>query len=250
MTDMSEEQACPGTCNRHYREAREKFNQDLAEYDPLDADQSRPIPPSIQAWPGNPWCGTCKSRIRETLAELDILASLLSATADGHRAGPGGERVSGSAGTLSPSQAGDDLDELAAMLTGWADAYREHAGLDVPLARSGRLAAPETELIAWLNRRLDEILVSPFAVDFGQEVMQWHREFTSKTKAGVQTHRLPVRCPRLHCGLLTLTVTDGEKYVICHNPDCGARIPRAEYDAEVVRLGAALERGELETEVA
>ena len=47
-----------------------------------------------------------------------------------------------------------------------------------------------------------------------------------------------------------LTWTDGDTYVICHNPDCEARIPRAEYDAEVIRLGAALERGELESEVA
>ena len=85
---MSSEEACPGTCNRHYREAREQFNQALAAYDPLDSAQSRPIPPSIQAWPGDPWCGRCKSRIRETLAELDDLAALLLATADGHRAGP------------------------------------------------------------------------------------------------------------------------------------------------------------------
>ena len=250
MTGMSEEQACPGRCNRAYREAREQWHKALADYDPLDAGQSRPIPPSIQPWPGNPWCGTCKSRIRETLAELDILASLLSATADGHRAGPGGERVSGSADALSPSQAGDDLDELIAMLTGWAEAYRDHAGLDMPLARRGRLAAPETELIAWLNRRLDEILVSPFAVEFGQEVMQWHREFTNKTKAGARTLRKPLRCPRPQCRLLTLTWTEGDTYVCCSNPDCGARIPLAEYEAETARLSEALERGELDAEVA
>lgn len=250
---MSDEQACPGRCNSRYREAREAFKAALLAYDlegRLDANQSRPIPPNIQPDLGNPWCGTCKSRIREALAELDILASLLAATADGHRHGPGTERVSGSAVYLSPSTAGDDLDELISMLSGWEDAYRDHAELGPQQARRGQLAAPETEIIAWLmrDRRLDQILTAPFAVDFGQEILQWHREFKNKTKAGVRTERLPVRCSR--CRFLMLTWTDGDTHVICHNPDCEARIPRAEYDAEVIRLGAALERGELESEVA
>jgi len=249
MTDMSEEQACAGTCNRHYREAREKFNQALAEYDPLDADQSRPIPPSIQPWYGNPWCGTCKSRIREALAELDDLAALLMATADGHRAGPGLERVSGSADALSPSQAGDDLEELTSMLAGWESAYRDLKDWQ-SLTRRGHLASAVTTCIAWLSAHLDEILVAPFAVDFGTEILQWHREFTNKTKAGARTLRKPLRCPRPQCRLLTLTWTEGDTYVCCSNPDCGARIPLAEYEMETQRLSEALERGELEADVA
>ena len=246
---MSDEQACPGVCNRPWREAREAFTKALAEYDPLDADQSRPLPPSIQAWPGDPWCGRCKSRIRETLAELDDLAALLMATADGHRAAPGTERVSGSAEQMSPSQAADDLEELGSMLHGWESAYRDLR--DWPsLTRRGHLASAVTTCIAWLSVRLDEILITPFAADFGQEVMLWHREFTNKTKAGQRTLRKPLRCPRPSCRLLTLTWTEGDTYVICNNPDCQARIPLAEYEAETARLGAALERGELEAEVA
>jgi hypothetical protein len=249
---MSTEEACPGTCNRGYREAQAAFKQALADYDRegrLDANQSRPIPPSIQAWPGNPWCGTCKSRIGQALAELDYLAGILHAAADGHRAAPGTERVSGTAEPMSPSQAGDDLEELSSMLKGWEDAYRELRDWQFTAPR-GHLASPETETINWLGKHLKEILVTPFAADFGNEILQWHREFTNKTKAGVRTERLPLRCPRPHCRLLTLTLTDGDTYVICHNPDCQARIPRTEYDAEVARLGAALERGELEAEVA
>jgi len=249
MTGMSEEQACPGRCNRAYREAREQWHKALADYDPLDAGQSRPIPPSIQPWPGNPWCGTCKSRIREALAELDDLAALLMATADGHRAGPGTERVSGSADALSPSQAGDDLEELTSMLTGWESAYRDLKDWQA-LTRRGHLASAVTTCIAWLSAHLDEILVAPFAVDFGTEILQWHREFTNKTKAGARTLRKPLRCPRPQCRLLTLTWTEGDTYVICNNPDCGARIPLAEYEAETVRLSEAMERGELEAEVA
>jgi len=244
---MSAEEACPGTCNRHYREAREQFKQALADYDPLDANQSRPVPPSIQPFPGDPWCGQCKSRIRETLAELDYLAGMLAATADGHRAGPGGERVSGSAAPLSPSAASDDLDELSSMLRGWEDAYRELRGWQSG-ARRGYLASPETETINWLRLHLSEILAAPFAVDFGEEVMQWHREFVNKTKAGKRTLRKPLRCPRPQCRLLTLTWTEGDTHVTCGNPDCRAVIPLAEYEAETARLSAALERGELEAE--
>ena len=133
------------------------------------------------------------------------------------------------------------------MLTGWEDAYREHRNWP-SLARRGYLAAPETECISWLMRHLDEILRAPFAVDFGMEVMLWHREFTNKTKAGKRTLRKPLRCPRPSCRLLTLTWTEGDTHVICGNPDCRAVIPLAEYEAETARLGAALERGELEAE--
>jgi hypothetical protein len=246
---MSTETPCPGTCNRHFREAQEKFKQDLAAYDPLDANQSRPVPASVQAWPCDPWCGTCKSRIREALAELDDLAALLMATADGHRAAPGTERVSGSADAMSPSQAGDDLEELTAMLAGWEAAYRDLRGWP-SLTRRGHLASAVTTCIAWISARLDEVLVTPFAAEFGQEVMQWHREFTNKTKAGQRTLRKPLRCPRPQCRLLTLTWTEGDTYVICNNPDCGARIPLAEYELETARMSAALERGEMEAEVA
>jgi hypothetical protein len=135
------------------------------------------------------------------------------------------------------------------MLRGWEDAYREL--MDWPsLARRGHLASAVTTCVAWLSARLDEILTAPFAVDFGTEVMQWHREFTNKTKAGARTLRKPLRCPRPQCRLLTLTWTEGDTYVCCGNPDCGARIPLAEYEMETARLSAALERGELEAEVA
>ena len=246
---MSSEEPCPGTCNRHWREGQEAFRQALADYDPLDADQSRPVPPSIQAWPGDPWCGRCKSRIRETLAELDDLAALLMATADGHRSAPGTERVSGSAAPVSPSQAGDDLEELTSMLSGWESAYRDLRDWR-SLARRGHLASAVTTCIAWLSLHFDEIITAPFAADFGAEVLRWHQEFTGKTKAGARTLRKPLRCPRPQCRLLTLTWTEGDTYVTCNNPDCNSRIPLAEYEAEVIRLGEALERGDVESEVA
>lgn len=246
---MSSEQACPGLCNRKYRELREAFLQALDDYERegrLDPNQSRPIPPDIQPWQGDPWCGTCKSKIRVALAQLDYLAGILAATADGHRAGPGGERVSGTAIHMSPSQAGDDLDELVSVLFSWEDSYREQMKWEESQPRRGHLAAPETECITWLMKHLDDILRHPDIGElFGTEILRWHREFTDKTKAGTRKLRKPLRCPS--CQMLLLTWTEGDSHVECGNPDCRRpRIPLAEYEIEAERRAEALARGEME----
>lgn len=232
---MSGEENCPGPCNRRYREARDLYRHALADYDPLDSAQSRPDPPDVSPWLGEPvWCGPCASRVRLRLAELDDLIALRKATADGQRQSDTAERVSGSsAGAASPSQAADDEDELAAMLLGWERAYRDLRRWPSPAPR-GELASAETTCIAWLAHHLDGILRSPLAADFGLEILQWHREFTGSAKAGVRTLRKPMRCPS--CQLLTLTWTEGEQQVNCSNPDCRRILSLAEYDAEVQRM--------------
>ena len=97
---------CPGPCNRRWREARDAYKQALADYDPLDSAQSRPDPPEIRPWPGEPvWCAECTTGIVLKLAQLDYLAGILSAYADGHRQSADLERVSGTAEPASPSQA-------------------------------------------------------------------------------------------------------------------------------------------------
>ncbi len=234
---MSAEEACPGTCNRHYREARAAHKQALADYDPLDSSQSRPEAPGVTPWPGDPvWCGPCGSKIRLSLAQLDDLLALRKANADGHRQSDAAERVSGnSTEPASPSQAGDDEDELAAMLTGWESAYRDLRRWPSAAPR-GELASAETTCIAWLMHHLNGILRSPLAADFGMEVLQWHREFTGSTKAGVRTLRKPMRCPS--CQYLTLTWTEGEQQVTCSNPACNRIMSLTDYDAEAARMAA------------
>jgi hypothetical protein len=232
---MSSEEPCPGPCNRRYREARDAYRQALADYDPLDSAQSRPGPPEVVPWLGEPaWCGPCASLVRQRLAELDDLIALRKATADGQRQSDAAERVSGSsAAAASPSQALDDEDETASMLLGWERAYRDLRRWPSPAPR-GDLASAETACIAWLMHHLDGILRSPAAADFGLEILQWHRELASSAKAGVRTLRKPMRCPS--CQLLTLTWTEGEQQVGCSNPDCRRILSLAEYDAEVQRM--------------
>lgn len=234
MGGMSSEEACPGPCNRRYREARDAYRQALADYDPLDSAQSRPDPPEIRPWPGEPaWCGPCASRVRLYLAQLDDLIALRKAPADGHRQSDAAERVSGSAAAPTASQAGDDEDEAAAMLTGWEGAYRDIRGWPSPAPR-GELASVETTCIAWLLHHLDGILRSPVAEDFGLEILRWHREFTGSAKAGVRTLRKPMRCPS--CQYLTLMWTEGEQQVNCENPACNRILSLAEYEAETERM--------------
>src|ERR1700722_7275471 len=171
---MRSEVACPGPCNRGYREPRDTYRQALADYDPLDSSQSRPDPPEVVPWLGDPaWCGPCASVVRLRLAELDDLIALRKATADGQRQSDAAERVSGSsAAPASPSQALDDEDETASVLLGWERASRDLRGWPSP-PRRGDLATTETTCIAWLMHRLDGILRSPIAADFGLEILQW-----------------------------------------------------------------------------
>ena len=234
---MSSDEACPGPCNRRVREARDAYRQAVADYDPLDSSQSRPDPPSVAPWPGEPvWCGPCASRIRLRLAELDDLIALRKATADGQRQSDAAERVSGSAADPpSPSQAHDDEDETASVLLEWERAYRELRRWPSPAPR-GDLASAETACIAWLMHHLDGILRSPVAADFGLEVMQWHRELAGSAKAGVRTLRKPMRCPS--CKQLTLTWTEGEQQVNCSDTVCRRVLSLAEYEAEVDRMTA------------
>lgn len=229
---MAEQEICPGACNRRFREARDVYRQALADYDPLDSTQSRPGIPEVAPWLGDPiWCGLCASNVRLRLAELDDLIALRKHTADGHTQSDAAERVSGSATEArSPSQAGDDEVDAAAMLTGWESAYRDIKGWPSAAPR-GDLASVQTSCIAWLLHHFDGIMRSPVAVDFGLEVLQRHREFTGSTKAGVRTLRKPMRCPS--CQYLTLVWTEGEQQVNCDNPVCHRILSLTEYEALV-----------------
>ena len=247
---MSSEEACPGPENRRYREAWDTYRQALDSYDPLDSAQSRPDPPEIQPRPGDPvWCGDCAARISLRLAELDELAGLLAATADGLRGDGEAERVSGSAEPASPSRAADDLDEMWGMLSGWETIYRDLNGWLSPPPR-GELARRETACVNWLRRHLKGILASPVAADFGLEILQWHREGEGSAKAGRRTVRKPMRCPSHNCRMLSLFWTEGDKDVHCMNPSCRRILSLREYEEEAERQADLLQRHGVEAYIA
>lgn len=225
--------ACAGPCNHHWREAQTAFRQALAAYDPLNPDERRPVPPQVFPVPGEPvWCGRCAAAIRAELAELDDLACLLAAAADGHRGAGAGERVTGTAGRRSPSPSADVLDELYSVLHGWESAYR---GTD-PVARRGYLASALTTCVAWMVAHFDGMIRHPdIGVPFGEEVRQWHRSLRRRAKAGSGRRRKPLPCPR--CDEPGLIWNEGDTYVRCGNRDCGRLLSLDEYD-EYEKLAA------------
>ena len=251
---MTTVEPCPGSCNSRWREAREVFKQALASYERegiLDPKQTRPEPPSIQPVYGEPvWCGRDASHIRQCLADLDTLAALLGWIADGHAALAGSDtgRVSGTAETMSPSDAVDELADLMAVLTEHENAYREVLGIGTP-PRRGFLASASSECIAWLGQHLDGVLASVIAEGFGTDVLAWHRLWRRQAKAGVRKLTKPLRCPS--CRLLMLIWQEGNDRVDCANPDCGRVLSYADYEAIVQeRAGRDARDDDTETPIA
>ena len=224
---------CPGNCNSRWREAQQAYQQALTLYDPLDPHQERPQPPDIQPWHGSPvWCSACSSRISQRLGQLDDLACILQAFADGHRDAPDSPLIAASSEPMSPSQAGDAADDLARMLGGWEHAYRDHRKWPYP-RRDPDLASWITACSAWLSSHLAAILASPLGEDFGAEVLSWHAGLAGQAKAGTRKLAKPMRCPG--CRQLTLTWTEGEATVHCSDPACRAVMGYDEDEAEVSR---------------
>lgn len=226
--------ACPGRCNRKYRGLWRDYSNAHAAFRAAStrwlsgSDEPAPIepdPPTWEPWWGEPiWCPRDVADIRQHLAELSDLASMYAAEADGHREAPTDSRVSGSAEPSSPSPVLDDLDELAGWLRDWESAY---TGTD-PIARRGLLADSVYTGVAFLLARLDRMLALPdVAVDFGNEVLGWHKRLVGKTKAGAQVHRMQMRCPG--CQSMSLEWTDGTESVVCIMRDCGRILRLGEY---------------------
>lgn len=210
---------CPGSCNAAWRKMT------------VPEDQ-RPDP----VWGEPAWCPPCTARIRHNLAELDDLAALLNAVADGHREQPA-TQIRSARHAPTPSAAADTIDELTRTLSAWEDAYREIKGF--PSApRRGYLATITTATIAWLTSHLHGILEAPFAADFGLEIRQWHKQLTDQTKAGTGTHKKPVPCPR--CGLRLLTYAEGTEYVACAG--CNRHMTLDEYHEHLAAAARDLER--------
>ena len=235
------EQACAGSCNYHWRKADEAYQQALADYDPLDPAQSRPDPPDLKPVLGNPWCARCQAVIRRELAELDDLASMLGAAADGHRGRRPGAKLPPAGkehGGPSPSPTADLLSELYGVLC-----EMERLSLGPARTRRGFLAAARSQAIARLLDQFDTVIITtspriaqpagreaPFAVWFGETARRWHTRLKHLTKAGTGTVFKPVRCPR--CDEYALWWTEGDDYVVCHGKGntCGRLIGMDEFD--------------------
>lgn len=239
---MADRHPCDGPCNRGYREAQNAYRAAAKAYraaletwtaaDPQKRGE-RPQPPAqpdTAPTYGDPvFCSHCTTRIRSRLADLDNLAAIAAASADGHRSGPAGDKVSGSRDGHTPSSTADMLDELYGDLTRVEDQWREANHLGARPRRS-RGARALTTVVAWLLGHLDDILSHPGSVAFGRSVLTWHRRLEKATKAEPVVRRVGGRCPR--CDRRALATRD-DGYTECRG--CGRLLDQDEYDALVQR---------------
>lgn len=231
MTDW-----CPGPCNTAWRKTvGGPICPNACDHPSCHTIRHATTDP----WPGEPvWCRRDQARIRAKLAGINTLAALIEHDADGYGEAPGepGRRSNGHA--PSPSPKFDLLDEIERMLRAWEAEYCHVKGWGSPPVH-GRYASVSHEIYTFLNRHFDGVMESPFAREFGDEVLAAERQLVGRAKAGTGVRWMPGRCP--WCGHLTLFQTEGEEHVACHNPGpppCRARLTMDEYQSEAARAAS------------
>jgi hypothetical protein len=103
-------QPCPGRCNSTYWRAWSAYQAEDTAYDPLDPSTSRPGPPGddlVREYGQPVWCAEHSGQIRLALPQLDDLAAILAAAADGHRSHEMTQRVGGTSVVRSQSEVHD-----------------------------------------------------------------------------------------------------------------------------------------------
>lgn len=239
---------CPGPCNRAHREATQAYQQAAQEWvaardawqaagSPGRAPQP-PDPVTTTPTAGTPvWCRRCTGAVRAALGDLDTLAAIAAATADGYRVrtGASDDRVATtSTEAPSPSPAADLLDELYGDLALIERQWREVRDYGSPPGHS-RGASALTGTIARLLRHLDDILTWTGSEEWGLQVLRWQRvlQYTTRTRPSRQRRTLP--CPR--CDRRTLIAEEDRGLVRCENTRCGHTLSADEYDAHATALG-------------
>lgn len=184
--------------------------------------------------PGAPvWCAACADLIGEQLAALNGLVTALEREVEGQSGAlGGGDPVSGTRSTPSPSAAVDDIDEITRRLEYWEDAHREHAGQPFRPARPYERRVPSA--VAYLLEHLAAVLAAPYAEEFGRDINRAHARARRRTAQDTARTRKPIPCPS--CDLLALEHDAGAKYIDCRS--CGRLLTFTEYETWA-RLAAA-----------
>lgn len=170
------------------------------------------------------FCSRCARIIKHALAELDDTAALLNASVDGHRGaamnGPNGVKP------LDHKAIIDELDDLYGFLVDVEDQWRAARGYpDRP--RRARGADARMRTVAWLLGVLDDILLDPWSVAVGLDILRWQRRLLRMTKSDPTSRRSPIECPR--CRERQVSRRD-DGYYECGS--CGRLLNEAEHGRE------------------
>lgn len=243
--------ACRSLCNRNARRIVEDYNTQYAawlkareahadaidawaragEHGPPPAEPEEPDQPDVRWRPGDPLvCERDRRIIARILIDLDMLAAMLAAHADGHRGAPASDysRVSGTKTAPSPSPAVDLLDQLLGDLLAVEDAWRTIRGYAPRDTQPARGAHLRSRTIAWLSTHLDEILAHPDTADeFGDTIIRWEARLRAATHDDPPTKTL-ARCTRSDCGERRIVWDRETRYYRC--AACGTLYTQAELD--------------------
>jgi hypothetical protein len=232
-------EACPGPCTNRARQAWSAYDAANDRYadamqawlaTPGDDRGDRPVPPEPPTTPVNlgapVWDTGCARIIRAALQEIDDTAALLAASVDGHRGGG----QTGPNGVAAPAHTTiiDTLDELYGALAEVEDQWRQARRYE-PRPRRARGAHARAVTVAWLLGQLDDILLHPGSVEFGQAVLAWQRRLLRMTKSDPASKRSPIRCPR--CG--ERQVGRADDWYECGS--CGRLLNQREHDSEYAK---------------
>ncbi|MHA6764709.1 hypothetical protein [Streptacidiphilus sp. PAMC 29251] len=206
------------------------------------ADQPHELTPVY----GNPiHCLGCQGRAYHQLAELpELLAAVWLEAEYGTAA-----KQTGTIGRIHipswPGQASRLMtDMIVGGLTELEDDLRELRHLNGRPDR-GREGPTASGAVTFLLIHLDWALVHhPAATEIhdrdsanpAAQIDQWHRAVTRFTRRDSLRVQLAAPCPR--CALRTLAHEDGEEYIECRNPACGALLTDAEYATHAGEVAA------------
>lgn len=244
---------CPGSCNREWRAAEARAQDELAN------SSAAARPPSaelvhhdVKRTEGDPvWCEECRGWITEALWKIPTLASSLT---------PGALNVPGDVnavrtGPLSHSPSPSPAWDLADQLIRWAVESEDDLrsvmghpdsrpmrnqsvkvkGRDVVVAR---VPAKRTlgDACRYLSAYVDAAVAHPIGGEaFGRRVLWWRKVLERNTGTDKLVHRLPGVCTE--CDMRSLMRRDGGNLVTCRG--CGASWDWAHYDANMARALAA-----------
>jgi hypothetical protein len=187
-------------------------------------------------------CGSCVSQLRNDLAEIETMSSVMQADADGHRSSTGADaaiRAHRNASTASsPSPSHDLVDELISVLRGYVVLKRPVA------SRLGQVARDTTELTSWLITNADKYIYDrALAGQLAADARTWHSRLEKRTKSATALVPKPLPCPA--CKKKGLEQERGSKVVKCRL--CGLIRSIDDYEAMAADAAESLDAGAAET---
>lgn len=200
----------------------------------MTEEEPTPCPGSCHRAGAPVWCGPCKKLARASLTEIDRLVIWLEQQDDGFPArSPGTYAVGGRSDEHSPSPVTDTLDSVYADLSRIEGDWRRVQGY-TPTRRisPGRTAFDRALAIAFIQKNLTSILLTPGMSDHVRRIIRWRAVLQHLAHAQEERSERPGRCPRCH--LVNVLYTDVITNIIrCRS--CPLDMTEEEYEAEVLR---------------